>query len=209
MSLSSFENDLYAGTRGGIFHSTNIGNFWTRVSNGLTDTVFNEIINKGVNVFAGSERKGIFLSTNKGQSWMPINTGLTDTSITALAASSEFLFAGSKNGNVWRRPLSEIPLGIEESENYLATDFRLLGNFPNPFNPSTKIQFSVNRKISHFSELKIYNSSGKLLEVKKINITGADNYEISWSPKDLSSGVYFYTITYGSTSLSSKMVLMR
>lgn len=209
MTLSSFENDLYAGTRDGIFHSTNIGTLWTRVSSGLTDTVFNVIINKGINVFAGSERKGVFLSTNKGQSWLPINSGLTDTNITSLATTSEFLFAGTADGKVWRRPLSEIPLGIFENENSITSDFKLQGNFPNPFNPSTKIQFTVSRSMSRFAELKIYNSTGKLIEFQKLNVNSPGEYETEWKATDFASGVYFYSLKFGNEIQTSKMVLMK
>lgn len=209
MTLSSFENDLYAGTRDGIFHSTNIGTFWTRVSNGLTDSVFNVIINKGVNVFAGSVSKGIFLSTDKGQSWSPINSGLTDTNISSLATTSEYLFAGTADGKIWRRPLSEIPLGIFEYNNYVVSDFKLFGNFPNPFNPSTKIQFTVNRNISRIAELKIYNSAGRLIEFQKLNINSPGNYETEWNATGFPSGVYFYSIKLGNEIQTSKMALMK
>ncbi|MBK6771374.1 MAG: hypothetical protein IPG78_04400 [Ignavibacteria bacterium] len=55
MTLSSFEGDLYAGSRGGIFHSTDIGSNWTRVTYGLDDSVFNVIINKGEKSFQLTE----------------------------------------------------------------------------------------------------------------------------------------------------------
>ena len=103
LSLSSYEIDLYAGSRGGIFHSSDIGSNWSRVTDWLNDSVFNIIVNKGVNVFAGSQSGGIFLSSNKGQSWTAINTGLSDSNITSLAVTQNYIFAGTMNGNIWRR----------------------------------------------------------------------------------------------------------
>lgn len=208
LTLSSFEDDLYAGTRDGIFHSTNTGNFWTRVTNGLTDTVFNVIINKNVNVFAGSLRKGIFLSTNTGQLWNTINSGLTDTNITSLAYSPQYLFAGSANGNLWRRPLSEIPTSIIEKKSAVP-DYEIIRNFPNPFNPSTTISFTVNKNYFGNAVLKIYNSNGAMIDVRQINISGSGKYKHHWTKEGLSSGIYFYTIEFGNTSLGSKMVLLK
>ena len=209
MTLSSFQSDLYAGSRGGIFHSTDIGNIWTRVTAGLTDSVFNVIINKGINVFASSRNRGMFLSTNRGQSWTSINTGLNDSDITSLAASDEYLFAGSSDGNIWRRPLTDFPVDIRQAEINLADDFTLQGNFPNPFNPSTKIIFSINKNVLRTAELKIYDTSGELVEAKKININSSGSYETIWNAEHFSSGVYFCSINYGGKILSSKMLLMK
>lgn len=207
-SLSSYQEDLYAATRGGIFHSTDIGNNWTRVSNGLTDTVFNVIVNKGKNVFAGSQSKGVFFSNNKGTTWSSISSGLIDTNISTLAITSDFIFAGTVNGNIWRRPLSEILIGINLNHISLP-EFELTGNFPNPFNPSTKILFSVNKNYFRTADLKIYNSAGMKFVDENLKLEGRGNYEFVWNAKDLPSGVYFYTVEIEDKILRSKTVLLK
>ena len=207
LTLSSFEGDLYAGSRGGIFHSADIGSNWTRVTAGLDDSVFNVIVNKGVNVFAGSDSRGIFLSTNRGQFWTSVNTGMTDADITSIAVTQEYVFAGTSNGNIWRRPLNEMPLGIIQNEINISEDFKLHGNFPNPFNPSTKIIYELGA--ANFVSVVVYDISGNEVETlvnKKLN---AGIHEVEFDGSDFPSGVYFYTLNYGGKIFSSKMALIK
>lgn len=82
-------------------------------------------------------------------------------------------------------------------------------NYPNPFNPLTKIKFSItdNSKVS----LVVYDVTGK--EVSKLineNSLSRGNYECTFSGKDLSSGVYFYTLYVNGTRVTTnKMVLLK
>jgi photosystem II stability/assembly factor-like uncharacterized protein len=67
--------NLFAGTRGGVFLSTNNGTSWTAVNTGLTNTDVTSLAVSGTNLFAGTFG-GVFLSTNNGTSWTAVNTGL-------------------------------------------------------------------------------------------------------------------------------------
>ena len=106
-TLGSSINDVYAlavsgtnilaGTQGnGIFISTNNGNTWTVVNNGLTG--FGLFVNSfavlGSNIFAGTS-EGIFLTTNNGTYWNKLYTGLpTNGRVHALIVSGTKIFAG-------------------------------------------------------------------------------------------------------------------
>ncbi len=83
----------------------------------------------------------------------------------------------------------------------------LLQNYPNPFNPSTTITFNVPQR--DFVTLKVYNSAG--LEVATLvngNIqSGIHN--ISFDSRNLSSGVYFYTLSTSDFRETKKMVLLK
>ncbi|MDO8549586.1 MAG: T9SS type A sorting domain-containing protein, partial [Ignavibacteria bacterium] len=72
------------------------------------------------------------------------------------------------------------------------TDFKLFNNYPNPFNPSTIIKYSVPQH--SFVKLTIYDALGK--EVNEIisGIRDAGVYEENFNAASLSSGVYFYKI---------------
>ncbi|HQY52601.1 MAG TPA: T9SS type A sorting domain-containing protein [Ignavibacteria bacterium] len=86
--------------------------------------------------------------------------------------------------------------------------YSLSQNYPNPFNPSTKINFTIpeNSKVS----LKIFDISGK--EVKTLinnDFRNADYYTININLGDLSSGVYFYTLTGSNFIQTKKMTLLK
>jgi hypothetical protein len=102
-------NNLYAGTVGaGVFLSTNDGNSWGAISDGLDKDPFDTLryvrvtalVVSGEDIFAGTEGAGtgyggIFLSTNHGSSWVAVNNGLTEYGVNTLIASGTDLFAGT------------------------------------------------------------------------------------------------------------------
>ena len=77
-------------------------------------------------------------------------------------------------------------------EDLIVNNFKLYDNYPNPFNPSTKIKFSV-PSISNVT-IKVYDVMGK--EIKSlVNQTLQQGvHEIEFSGNGYASGVYFYTI---------------
>lgn len=107
--------------------------------------------------------------------------------------------------------------GIEElnnSEDLLPASFTLLGNYPNPFNPTTTIKFSVNENISRTVEIKMYNSSGQFVRMLTIDINGQGIYSIIWDGKNengfiLPTDVYYYQIDFGVQKLTGKMILLK
>ena len=58
--------------------------------------------------------------------------------------------------------------------------YKLLGNFPNPFNPSTTIRFVVGKELYKMLTIKIYNSIGQLVKVLFVNVHGKGAYDLIW-----------------------------
>ncbi len=96
-TLAVSGTNLYAGTTGGIFLSTDNGTNWTPVNTGLTRTDISALVSSGANLYAGTGN-GVFLSTNNGASWTAVNTGLTNPTVHALAVSGTNLYAGTHGG---------------------------------------------------------------------------------------------------------------
>lgn len=92
--------------------------------------------------------------------------------------------------------------------------YSLKGNFPNPFNPSTTIRFSVNRDVNKLVKVKIYNLRGQVVKVLALQVNGKGDYEVIWDGTDMlgkpqPSAVYFYVIDFGSAQLSGRMVMSK
>ncbi len=94
---------------------------------------------------------------------------------------------------------------IVEIEVQMPEQFSLVQNFPNPFNPSTVIRFSIPQQ-DHVT-LRVFDVLGK--EVAKIidEQKPAGSYEISFDGSEFSSGVYFYQLLSGKYSSVKKMIL--
>jgi hypothetical protein len=98
------------------------------------------------------------------------------------------------------------PTGIEQLEDGVST-YSLSNNYPNPFNPSTIISYSV-PDIS-FIKLKVYDVLGNEIETLVHEEKPAGTYEITWYAEYLPSGVYFYKLQAGDFVETKKMVLMK
>jgi len=99
--ISCFANsgtDLYAGTYyGGIFLTTNNGQSWRPVNNGLTNTNISSIAILGTKIFAGTSGDGLFVSTNKGDSWEK-DYSLKNSYVYGLYVSESRIFIIVDNG---------------------------------------------------------------------------------------------------------------
>ena len=97
--------------------------------------------------------------------------------------------------------------GISENSKNTPTEFRLYQNYPNPFNPNTIISFSLpqEEKVT----LKIYNSLGQ--EIKKLidHVMSPGDHEITFDGAEISSGVLFYKLEVGGSTLVKKMILTK
>ena len=109
-------NNVYVGSNRGLFKSTNEGNSWSKINNGITDTVIHSItITPNQKIFVATNKHGIFLSSNGGVNWIKVNEGLKDTQMVSIAAKSdELIFCGSYNDGIYRSTDG----GIKWSKNY-------------------------------------------------------------------------------------------
>ncbi len=98
--------------------------------------------------------------------------------------------------------------GVAQTPNTLPGKFELSNNYPNPFNPSTIIKFSL-AKAGNVS-LKVYNVMGQLVKTVIANDYRSNgNYEISVNMNNFASGVYFYSLRQGNNIVTKKMMLLK
>jgi hypothetical protein len=104
-----------------------------------------------------------------------------------------------------------IVTGVESNYGGVAESYSLSQNFPNPFNPSTTIKYSV-PKLS-FLTIKLYDLLGCEVATLVNEEKPAGNFELRWNAASaaggLPSGVYFYQLKAGSYVETKKMILLR
>ncbi len=100
------------------------------------------------------------------------------------------------------------PVSVNNISSEIPEKFDLKQNFPNPFNPETKIRFDIT-KTSNVS-LKVYDSMGREIATLINNQTApVGTNEVTFNASNLSSGVYFYTLSSGDFKMTKKMLLMK
>jgi hypothetical protein len=87
------------------------------------------------------------------------------------------------------------------------SDTELFQNHPNPFNPFTKIKYTVPKE--SYISIKIYNTLGQEVVELLNESKPVGNYEIEFNAEELSSGVYIYQMKAGGFIKTKKMVLLR
>jgi hypothetical protein len=98
-------------------------------------------------------------------------------------------------------------IGIKEVNGIIPNKYSLNQNYPNPFNPSTTIRFDIPK--SSFVTLKVYDITGKVVDVLVNENLKAGVKEVSFNASHLSSGVYFYKITADGFQATKKMILVK
>lgn len=104
------------------------------------------------------------------------------------------------------------PTGISGNIQAVPEKFTLYQNFPNPFNPSTKIKFDLPAKEGIDKQnvrLTVYNVLGEEIKVLINADLKPGTYEYEFAASYLPSGIYFYSIKAGSFSDSKKMILLK
>lgn len=87
------------------------------------------------------------------------------------------------------------------------TDYKLYRNYPNPFNPSTKISFDL--PVQGNVTLKVYDVLGKEVATLINGVKAAGHQEIEFNADNFPTGVYIYQLKAGGNIYSNKMLLVK
>ncbi|MBK9097587.1 MAG: T9SS type A sorting domain-containing protein [bacterium] len=96
---------------------------------------------------------------------------------------------------------------IEVFVNEVPSTLNLEQNFPNPFNPSTTIKFSIPEQ-SHI-KLKVYDLLGRVVSTLVDEILDAGFYQKVFDASNLGSGIYFYSLSTDKNTITKKMLLLK
>ena len=105
-------------------------------------------------------------------------------------------------------------VGINQDASLIPNSIRLFDNYPNPFNPTTTIQYSINSAAN--VSLYIYDVLGQTVSVMHNTNVPAGTAEFRFNGEGLSSGIYFYQLKINNLNNSKststqvkKMVLLK
>lgn len=201
-----------------LSRTTNGGTTWSPVNTGLG-------IGGGVSVkwipgtnvcyVAGGTGAGgvIGKSTDGGATWSQMTTSsLTGVAhfefYTAVTADgiTAYGYAICTDGSVLK--LVDAITSTGNNNGVIPNDYKLEQNFPNPFNPTTTIKFSI-PSASHVT-LKVYNALGKEVASIVDGYKKAGEYSEGFAAStNLNSGIYFYKLTADNFTDTKKMMLIK
>lgn len=102
--------------------------------------------------------------------------------------------------------INEIPVSVFE-DKILEREYILHQNFPNPFNPYTKINFYLSNEAK--INLSVYNMLGEKVDELVNDNLSSGSHSINWIAENFSSGIYYYKLSAGDFVQIKKMILLK
>jgi len=166
----------------------------------------------GYKIYYSSDSTG-FEGTEANEGPSPISVSTIDTMyLTGLAGGKITRFAISAidlstNESALSETVSGLTTGVSQHSSKSPLSFELNQNFPNPFNPSTSIQFNLPR--TGFTTLTVYNLLGQEVVTLVNETKPAGSYTVQWNAQNMTTGMYFYELTSGTLTQVKKMMLVK
>ncbi len=121
--------------------------------------------------------------------------------------SGKIIGSDMKTGLYVIKTTFNITVGINNNNNSIPQNYSLKQNFPNPFNPSTTIQFD-SPKGGHV-RLAVYDALGKQVALLADGYEDAGSHIVSYDASRLATGIYFYRLEADGFAESKKMILAK
>ena len=106
-----------------------------------------------------------------------------------------------------RRFIYQFVNSVDRVDGVVPSGYELAQNFPNPFNPSTEIRFSVGK--DGFVSLRVYDVLGREVQTLVNEDLTAGVYTATFNASSFSTGTYVYVLTAGDVRISKKMLLAK
>ncbi len=200
-------DDIYVGTvSDGAFVSINGGQTWNNlIQNGLLAShVYSFGEDLISNLYAGTYWH-TFASIDNGYTWNIFEEGLPYNTVRSFLTTFDgYVFAGTIGGGVYKS-IEAITLVYDSILNI--NIYSLSQNFPNPFNPETKISFQIKER--GLVQIKVFDILGKEIAILLNEEKEHGNYSISFNGSNLSSGVYIYSLRVNDYVQNRKMILIK
>jgi photosystem II stability/assembly factor-like uncharacterized protein len=199
----------------GLFESTDQGQNWTCINNdlplypglaGIHGPAIN--LHNTQNMFVTCTQRGVFQSHDGGSHWEPFNMGF-DTigaygEIYFVPGDTTRLFVASATRSVWS--IHRTLTGVEDDTPPLPQAVSLSA-YPNPFNSSTTINYSL-PKAGHIT-ITICNILGQSVATLYSGIQNAGPHSLAWDATPFSSGLYFARLNQDGNIKVAKLLLLK
>jgi hypothetical protein len=220
LKVSFSENNISTGSRADISNVLNV--ISDPVELFITDGSGNRLGYSNTTGTVTEIPNSIWFGNTDGRGWVfgsvqePINLQLTGlgedyyvmVSVEDSGNSGGVVLEGFLGlGEVINYQITLDPLSVDQLKSLTPDNFELAQNFPNPFNPTTTIQYSIPQR-SNVS-LKIYDVLGNEIATLLDEYREAGSYTVEFDASNLSSGIYFYRLKAGDYLQTRKMILLK
>ena len=194
----TFSGYRYGEDDGHVYKSTDSGENWLDISEGLPDIPINDIVQDQYgNLFLGTDI-GVLSSLDDGASWEPFGENMPSVVINDLFIheASEYMYAATYGRSSYKMDIGENVLGIHN--NPLVSGFRM---YPNPASKFVTISLD---DPSENSSITIYDQLGRIVLNKDIE-NESDGVPLSLD--EFNKGVYYVYLISNSMKFTKKLII--
>jgi len=185
----------------------NGGTNWVSQISGPTNNLFAVSFTDTINGTAVGENGKILRTTNGGTNWITQSSGTFDDLLGVSFTDDDSGTIVGENGRILRTNNGGVTSAEDENDLTAPNEFFLSQNFPNPFNPSTIINFSVPKQSN--VTLIIYDVIGNEVTALVDEEKSIGNYSVEFSALNHSSGIYYYQMRTDGFIQTKKMILLK
>ena len=198
-----------AGSDRRIFKTIDFGDSWTYIDSidAYPQMRCVEFIDEKTG-FVGGELGYLFKSTNGGRNWVRENTSsFPPNEIISLCLYNQLIgwIVGGEAKIFGTTTGGQTIVNIQNNNHFFSREYELFQNFPNPFNPETKINYIIKKK--SYIEFKIYNLEGKMVDSYIKNDLSPGSHTYTFNASNLNSGIYLYTLSANGMKIDSKKMV--
>lgn len=198
-------NIFAVGTIGRVRKSTNSGASWTLI-NINTSATLNCVYFTDVNTgYIFGNIGTIFKTTNAGNNWLLQSVNFSNNLFANSFINTTTGWIVGSNGLIAR---IGIPVGnIQISNNNTPKQSMIYPNYPNPFNPETKIRFDIG--VEGDVKISIYDITGLFLQNIVNDYFNVGKYDLDFDGQNFSSGIYICKIQTADITEFIKLVIIK
>ena len=172
-----------AGASGTLLKTTDGGNSWSSLNSGTTEWLYAVCFKNTMEGYAGGADGTILRTTDGGTTWQAESSGLTTQDINDIVYVNNGYIAVANGGKIIT---NIVPAGVAQS----IVEDSPVSVFPNPFRSNLTVQLNSTVNVNQ-TVFTLYDGTGK--KVKEIEAVGSGEVQIDG--RELTAGIYFYTVT--------------
>ena len=185
-----------------VLETKNYGETWSDLSgfagsssgessNGFPNVAVHDLVvmPHSTNVIWVGTDIGLFKSKSYGAEWNYAHNGLPAVSIWRMKVRDDEVVVATHGRGIWTVPTGDVDVAIEEDPADVPTGFGLHPNYPNPFNASTILRFTVPEAVDVC--VTIFDAQGRKVRVLTDRRYEAGTHALTWDAGAEASGVYF------------------
>jgi hypothetical protein len=194
------------GDNGVILHTADGGQSWRAQTSATLMPLHSVVFADSLHGWVAGSNGTLLHTTNGGATWERDPSGLT-RALYGLARSpvTGQLWACGDNGTILRSGAT--PSGLSPNPFILHPSSFSLSAYPNPFNPTTTLAFSL--PSAGRVKLQVYDLTGRLVTTLADRVLAAGNHTYSLDATACPSGIYFARLSGPSVSVTHKLVLLK